>query len=60
MLVSPDLVKFYIFFIFAKPENFMYLASVVKKFEFWRSRLRGIPHFGNSKFCQTLSSFVFT
>ena len=43
MLVRPNFVKFYLFFIFAYPENVMCLACVVKKFEFRRSRLRETP-----------------
>ena len=43
-----------LFFIFAYPENFMCLASVVKKFEFMRPCLRD-PYFGTPKFCQILS-----
>ena len=42
-LIPPNFVKVYFFFIFAYPENFMCLAWVVKKFQFWRPRLRGIP-----------------
>ena len=50
MLVPPNLVKFFLFFIFASPENFMCLACVVKKFEFWLPCLEGTPQFGTPKF----------
>ena len=33
----------------------MRLACVVKKCEFWQHHLKGIPHFGTTKFCQILS-----
>ena len=32
----------------------MCLARVVKKFEFFRPRLKETPHFGAPKFCQIL------
>ena len=50
-----NFVKFCIFFIFAYLKNFTRLASVVKKFELCRLRLRETPHFSISKFCQILS-----
>ena len=54
MLVSPNFVKFYLFFIFANPENFMCLASVVKKFEFWLPRLEGTPNLVPPNFISSL------
>ena len=33
----------------------MCLAYTIKKFEFWRPRLRGTPHWSTPKFCQILS-----
>ena len=44
ILVFPHFVKLYLLFIFAYFENFMFLARVIKKFEFWRPHLmRGDP-----------------
>ena len=43
ILVLPNFVKFYLIFVFAYPKNFMCLARVVKKLEFWRPCLRGTP-----------------
>ena len=43
ILEPQNFVKFYLFFIFAYPENFMYLVCVVKKIELWRPRLKGTP-----------------
>ena len=40
-MVPPNFVKFFIFFVLAYPENFMRLAWVARKFEFWWPRLRG-------------------
>ena len=54
ILVLPNFAKFYLFFIFAYPENFMCLARVVKNLEFWQPRLRGTPHFDIPKFSQIL------
>ena len=42
-MVLPNFVKNDLFFIFAKPKNFMCLAYVVKKFKFWRPRFNGDP-----------------
>ena len=43
ILVSPNFVIFYLQLIFLYSENFIFLAWVVQKFEFWRPRLRGPP-----------------
>ena len=45
MLVPPNFVKFYLFFILAYAENFICLSSVVKKFEFLRVCFGGNPPF---------------
>ena len=59
ILASPIFFKFFHFFVFAYPKNFMCLAWVVKKLEFWRPCLRGIPHFDISKSRQIwFSSFL--
>ena len=55
ILVPPSFVNCYLFFMFAYPENFMCLAWVVKKLEFWWPCLRGTPDFDIPKFCQILS-----
>ena len=56
ILVTQIFVIFYLFLIFAKPENFMCLASVVRKFEFRGPRLRGRPPF---RYPQIVSNFIF-
>ena len=47
---SPKFCQILFFFILAYAENFICLASMVKKFEFWR------PHFDTSKLW---SNFIF-
>ena len=58
VLVPPNFVMFDLFFIFAYPENFMYIGCVVKKFELRWPRLRKNPHFGTPKLFQTLSFII--
>ena len=43
ILVPQNFVNFYLYFIFAYPENLMCLSWVVKKLEFWRPCLGGTP-----------------
>ena len=43
ILICPNFVKFYLFFMFLNPKNFMCLACVVRKFDFWRPHLRRTP-----------------
>ena len=59
ILIPQNFVKFDLFVIFAYSENFVCLAYVVKKFEFFPPRLRGTPHFATPKLCQILS-FLYT
>ena len=56
-LIPPNFVNFDLFVIFAYFENFMCLARVIEKFEFFWPRLRKTLHFGAPKFCQILSFF---
>ena len=49
ILVSPNFVKFYLFFILTYPENFMCPAPVVKTFNFGGPVLKEISHFGTPK-----------
>ena len=60
-MVTLNFVIFYIFFIFASPENFMCLACVVKKFEFRRPHLKMTPSIlvALIKLFQSLSFFYF-
>ena len=60
ILVPPNFVKVYLFVIFAYPENFLCLACVVRKFDFWRPHLRGTPHFGTPSCFRFYVSFKFT
>ena len=57
VLAPPNFVKFYLFFILVYAENFMRLAWVVKKFEFWRPCFWGNPPFWYPK---TLVKFYFS
>ena len=58
-----NFVKFYLYFMFVYPENFMCLAwslgfnpSTIKKFEFWRPRFKEEPL---KWYPQILSDFIF-
>ena len=60
ILIRPNFVKFYLFFIFANAKNFMCLACVVRKFDFWRPHLRGTPQFGTPNCFKFYVPFKFT
>ena len=60
ILISPNFVKFYLFFIFVNPKNFMCLAYVVRKFDFWQPHLRGNPNFGIPNCSKFYISFTLT
>ena len=55
----PNVVKCYLFLTLANAENFMCLASVVKKFEFWRPRFGGNPHFSTPKLWSNFVLFLY-
>ena len=41
ILVTPNFVRFYLFFVFAYSEKFMCLMRVVEKLQFWRTHFGG-------------------
>ena len=47
------------FYLLAYPEIVMCLADTIKKFELWRSCLRGTPHSGSPKFCEIFSFHIY-
>ena len=58
IVVPPNVVKFYLFFLFTYSEKFdQSIAYEVKKFVFWPSRLRG-PPFWNPKFVKFYLCFI--
>ena len=48
----PQILSNFIFpsYLLAYPENLMCLAETIKKFGFWRPRLRGNPYCGSPNF----------
>ena len=48
-VVPQSFVKFYLFYTFVYPENFVFLAQAIKKLKFLHPRLRRTPPYGTSK-----------
>ena len=58
ILIFPNFVKFYLFFIFAYPKHFMRLACVVKNLNFGGSVWEGKSYCGTPNFCYVCLIFI--